>query len=593
MPEQIRARGTLAAAARARGVDVTEADLQSALDRIVADGVPFVAGILGLLLGVFAVADWVIYPPAARPFISIVDAATAVAYLGVFFLTRGPGLIAKHANPTAFVMSLLILANVSHDLIILGDPSQTLYLILLVAGAGTILLSTRWLLAILILTMSTWLVIAAIRPADWVTFGFALFAANVLAFIIHGLRVRTYRRLEVLRLVAEKAGAERDLREQALESAVQAAWESEERYRRLVEQAPDAFLVHSDGKIAYANAAAVRLFGASAPDDLLGRDILELAHPDYKDVARRRIHQIEKEGKPTEVMEMKVIRMDGGVVDVEVMGQPIQFLGRPADQTVIRDITDRQRAQEERRLAEGRLAEIARLKEMDRMKTQFVNTLSHELRTPLTPIKVQLHLLKTAAQTGDLSRHRKATEMIERNFGRLSGLVDELLEVARLQAGNLKLDTAPLRLDATIAETLESFTDVAKASGVEVVAKLAPVTVDGDPKRLSQVLYNLLNNALKFTPKGGRIVVEAQTQDGRAIVRVTDTGIGLRSDDIARLFEPFSQVHDTMQKTNAGTGLGLYICKGIVEGHAGRIWAESPGLGKGATFAFEMPALPD
>ena len=589
MVEDSRARGTLAAAARARGVDVSERDLRAALDRIVADAIPFVSGVLGVLLGVFAVADPFIYPKGTALYVALVDAAAALGFLGVFVMTRREGLLPRHANPTAFLLSMLVMADVTHDLLMTGDPTQTLYFVLLVAGAGSILLSTAWLLVILGCTMASFLLVAWMQPGDWTTFGFALFSAVVLAFVIHQVRVRTYRRAEILRIVAEKAGAERDLREQALEAAVQSAWESEERYRRLVEQAPDAFLVHSEGRIVYANAAAARLFGARYTDELQGRDILSLAHPDFKEVARQRTHQVEKEGRATEMMEMKVVRLDGGVVDVEVMGQPIQFLGKPADQTIVRDIRDRKRAETERRLAEGRLTEIARLKEMDRMKTQFVNTLSHELRTPLTPIKVQLHLLKNAG--ADPERHRKATEMLERNFQRLSSLVDELLEVARLQAGNLKLDKGPLSLDHAIAETLENFTDVAKQQGVDVVPKLLPVEVDGDPKRLSQVMYNLLNNALKFTPKGGRILVEAAPENGRAIVRVTDTGIGLKPEDIQRLFEPFSQVHDTMQKTNAGTGLGLYICKGIIEGHGGRIWCESPGPGLGATFAFEMPLL--
>src|SRR5438067_7992582 len=288
---------------------------------------------------------------------------------------------------------------------------------------------------------------------------------------------------------------------------------------------------------------------------------------------------------------MKLLRLDGTPLDVEVMGQPISYLGKAADQTILRDITDRKRVDEERRLASDRLHEIARLKELDKMKTQFVNTLSHELRTPLTPIKVQLHLLQGAHASGDREKQKKATEMLERNVGRIAGLIDELLEVARMQAGNLKLDKGELELDATLAEALESFRDVAKQNGVEGETKLEPhVHVNGDARRLTQVMYNLLNNALKFTPEGGHITVDAHQENGQAVVRVTDTGIGIKPEDIGRLFEPFSQVHDTMERTNSGTGLGLYICKGIIEGHGGQIWCDSPGPGKGTTFAFALPA---
>jgi signal transduction histidine kinase len=300
--------------------------------------------------------------------------------------------------------------------------------------------------------------------------------------------------------------------------------------------------------------------------------------------------RVQREHAAADMREMRIKRLDGQDLDVEMIGQPISYMGKTADQTIIRDITDRKRAQEEQRVALDRLGEIARLKEMDRMKTQFVNTLSHELRTPLTPIKVQLHLLKTAHASGDVERQKKATEMLDRNVLRMGSLIDELLEVARLQTGNLKLDLGDVDLEATLSETLESFRDVAKQNGVDVQMKLEHgVHVEADERRLTQVMYNLLNNALKFTPNGGRIIVDAHEEQGKAIVSVTDTGMGIKPEDIQRLFEPFSQVHDTMQKTNAGTGLGLYICKGIVEGHGGNIKCESPGPGKGTTFKFELP----
>jgi signal transduction histidine kinase len=216
-----------------------------------------------------------------------------------------------------------------------------------------------------------------------------------------------------------------------------------------------------------------------------------------------------------------------------------------------------------------------------------VNTISHELRTPLTPIKVQLHILKS---TKDGERAKKATEVLERNVARLAGLVDELLEVARIQAGTLKLAKTYVDLSHSVQQALDSFVDVARQNGVDMQMRIEPdVQVLADPKRMQQVLYNLLGNALKFTEKGGRVEVELRRDGPNALVSVADTGAGLGREDMARLFEPFSQVHDVMEKTHAGTGLGLYICRGIVEGHGGRIWAESEGKGKGARFAFVIP----
>jgi PAS domain S-box-containing protein len=571
-----------------------EADLRAAMDRIVADSLGLGTAAVALLFTFFAAVDPFINPDPWRWQIAVADAACAATYGFMALVAWRGGIDPRHAHGFALAAALIAVTDMLHDTLLLGDPRQTVYVMLTLVAAGSIFLSVRWFLPLVGVGIVGTVGVAILRPSpDWNTFGFALVAAGAIGLLIQAVRVRTYRRLEVLRLAAERAGTERDLREQALESAVRSAWESEERYRRLVEQAPDAFLVHSEGKVVYANAAAAKLLGATSTDDLIGRDSLSFVHAEDRETIRGRNQAIEKEGVSTEPMETKIVRLDGSVVDVETTGQPILYMGRVADQTVIRDMTDRKRAEAERTIAIERLAEISRLKEMDRMKTQFVNTLSHELRTPLTPIKVQLHLLKAAHVTGDKDKEKRATDMLERNVLRMGSLIDELLEVARLQAGTLKLDKGPMGLDEAVTEALDSFRDVAKASGIDVQTKVTPgLTIDADGRRLTQVMYNLLNNALKFTPKGGLILVEAsKTAEGRARVSVTDSGIGIKPEDIQRLFEPFSQLHDTMQKTNAGTGLGLYICKGIVEGHDGRIWCESPGPGKGSTFAFEVPLI--
>lgn len=230
------------------------------------------------------------------------------------------------------------------------------------------------------------------------------------------------------------------------------------------------------------------------------------------------------------------------------------------------------------------------LKELDRLKTQLLNTASHELNTPLTPLKLQIHLLK-AANYGDLNeKQRKAVNILERNVDRLVLLVQDMLDVARLQSGRLAVHMEPLDLATVVSESTEAFHESAKQTGVELIVRVnAPLRVRADGKRLTQVLFNLLTNALKFTPPGGKVVVEAVANGPTASVAVRDTGVGMTTEQISRLFQPFSQVHDTMQRTRAGTGLGLYISKGIVELHGGRIWCESAGPSMGSTFAFTVP----
>jgi len=144
-----------------------------------------------------------------------------------------------------------------------------------------------------------------------------------------------------------------------------------------------------------------------------------------------------------------------------------------------------------------------------------------------------------------------------------------------------------------VREAAEAFQPVAERDGVKfALDATSGAVVDADPKRLGQVLFNLMDNALKFTPRGGLIAVQARADRGWAEVVVRDSGKGLAPESIPKLFKPFQQVHDPMQVTRSGSGLGLYISKGIVELHGGTIRAESPGLGKGATFTFTLPLGP-
>jgi signal transduction histidine kinase len=168
------------------------------------------------------------------------------------------------------------------------------------------------------------------------------------------------------------------------------------------------------------------------------------------------------------------------------------------------------------------------------------------------------------------------------------------MEGARLQASRLGIRRQSMDLNTIVLEVSESFRAQSKTRGVGLSTHLNQrLVVNADPARLSQVLYNLLSNALKFTPVAGHVGVETDAEAGFAIVRVRDTGVGLTPPQILKLFQPFSQVHDTMQTTRPGTGLGLYISRGIVELHDGRIWAESLGPNQGCTFVFAIPLAPE
>lgn len=234
--------------------------------------------------------------------------------------------------------------------------------------------------------------------------------------------------------------------------------------------------------------------------------------------------------------------------------------------------------------------ELEALRDIDRAKTRFLNTASHELNTPLTPLKLQVHLLKSGS-FGELNeKQERAVKVLDRNVERLSVLVQDILDVARLQSDGMRFDFRKTDLDKVVAEAVETFRDPAAHMGVRLEFRAGrPEEVVADPYRLTQVVYNLIGNALKFTPEGGAVRVETRGDGTVASVRVSDTGVGMDADQMARIFQPFVQVHDTATKGHRGTGLGLFISRSIVEAHRGRIHVESPGRGKGTTFTFELP----
>ncbi|HUR68769.1 MAG TPA: PAS domain-containing sensor histidine kinase [Candidatus Thermoplasmatota archaeon] len=255
-----------------------------------------------------------------------------------------------------------------------------------------------------------------------------------------------------------------------------------------------------------------------------------------------------------------------------------------------RDVTERVLAEKALREQEELQATNTRLRELDAMKTQFINNAAHELGTPLTPIKLQAHMLNSE-RLGPLSdKQRHSVKVLSRNVDQLGALLSDVLDSARVQAGRVDVEVAPVALESVATEAVESFADSAEAQGVALNVRIEkPVTVNADARRLTQVLFNLIRNALRFTPKGGAIDVVVGERDGRAFFEVRDSGRGLKPEDIQRLFQPFSQVHDLTETARGGTGLGLYIARGIIETHGGDISCESPGIGKGATFRVRLP----
>lgn len=232
-------------------------------------------------------------------------------------------------------------------------------------------------------------------------------------------------------------------------------------------------------------------------------------------------------------------------------------------------------------LAENHQAQLQR--------TQLLNNVTHDLLSPMSPVLIQLKILERP----DLALPEKAVhslDIIRRNVTQVKRLGEDLKDLANLEAGKFKVDHVPLDLGVLVAQAAESFHETGKAAGVQVqMAPAASLPVLGDKGRLTEVLYNLVSNAIRFTPAGGTVQVRADAHGSVARIEVQDSGRGLAADEIPRLFKPFAQVHERSEAKEKGTGLGLYVSRSIVEQHAGRIGVDSLGKGHGSTFWVEVP----
>jgi len=228
------------------------------------------------------------------------------------------------------------------------------------------------------------------------------------------------------------------------------------------------------------------------------------------------------------------------------------------------------------------------MREVDRRKDEFLAMLAHELRNPLAPIGAAAELLRLVTQD---ERVRQTSEIITRQVDHMTSLVNDLLDVSRVTRGLIHLNTAPVDIRHVASEAVEQVTPVMLEKRHHLTLQFPPDTimVSGDKKRLIQILTNLLNNAAKFTPEGGNIVLKTNVQDGQALLEVIDDGIGMNSELVSRAFDLFAQAERTPDRALGGLGLGLALVRSLVELHGGTVSCTSPGLGEGSRFTVTLP----
>jgi signal transduction histidine kinase/CheY-like chemotaxis protein len=242
------------------------------------------------------------------------------------------------------------------------------------------------------------------------------------------------------------------------------------------------------------------------------------------------------------------------------------------------DITDRKRAEEA-------------LREADRRKDEFLAILSHELRNPLAPIGYAVEFLN---RRGDASKELVwARDVIARQLKQVTRLVDDLLDVSRISRGKMELKRVPAELQAIIHDACETSSPILADHGITLHVQLPdePVHLTADPVRIAQSINNLLTNAGKYTPRGGEVWLSAETRPNEVLISVRDTGFGIPPEMLERIFELFTQVERTIERSQGGLGVGLTLVRSIVTMHGGSVEARSEGVGRGSEFVIRLPHL--
>jgi PAS domain S-box-containing protein len=314
------------------------------------------------------------------------------------------------------------------------------------------------------------------------------------------------------------------------------------------------FMRRDDGRILEANAAAHCAYGYSR-EEMLSLSIRDLRAPDTRPLTDEQMGIADVRGLLFETAHQ---RKNGSTFPVEVSSTGATIDGTRTLISVVRDITERKRAEDALREANLQLAEA------DRRKNEFLAVLSHELRNPLAPIRNSTYILERSAPGGEQAK--RAVAVIDRQAGQLAHLVDDLLDVTRITRNKIQLQRQTVDLNELVQHTLEDQRSLFDKSEVHLEFRPAPrpVLVNADRNRLAQVIGNLLQNAAKFTGRGGAtgITISADTAAKQAVIQVADNGVGMSSEMVARLFQPFSQADSTLDRSKGGLGLGLALAKG-------------------------------
>ena len=364
-------------------------------------------------------------------------------------------------------------------------------------------------------------------------------------------------------------------------------------YRALVESMNEgAATLSEDGVVLYCNGCFARVLGLALPV-VMGSSLLQFI-PERLREAFQDLLARAREASVREELPLRDVR--GQEIPAYLSISPAVDLGTRVLCLVATDLREQRRSEAlvaaeraARETGEALARAAAELRAADRRKDDFLGMLSHELRNPLAPIRNSIYILGRATPGGPQAE--RAMVVIERQVEHIARLVDDLLDVTRIARGKIELQRVRTDLALLARRAADDHAGLMQARGLdlEAIVPAEPLWAEADPARLAQVIGNLLQNAARFTPRGGRVTLAMERVRGSAELRVRDTGAGMEPDLLERVFEPFVQADRSLARTEGGLGLGLALVKGITELHGGTVRAVSDGPGRGAELVVRLP----
>lgn len=372
---------------------------------------------------------------------------------------------------------------------------------------------------------------------------------------------------------------------------------AETRYQELFENANDMiFTLDLEGNFTSFNRMAVRLTGYPA-EQALHMNIFQIVAHEFHEAIEEHLAIDHQPGAvlTSHTIEVEIVSPDNRRVPIEVSTRHINENGIASGlQGIARDITERRRIEEFRSELLSREQEARRVaEEASRMKDDFLALISHELRAPLTSILGWAQLLRRGGI--DRAAAERALQTIERNARSQAHIVADLLDASRITSGKLGIDSKPVELKAIVEAAVDSVRPLVEAGNIRLQMVLEPWVgpFEGDPERLNQIVWNLLTNAIKFTPPDGLIEVRLERLEKKALLIISDTGKGIEPEFLPRIFDRFRQADSSSRREQGGLGLGLAIVKHLVELHQGAIYAYSGGKDQGSDFMITLPLADD